>query len=171
MAITVAPAAAAASLGPGSQMSSQIVTETSAPRGVERERLAPRRERARLVEDAVVRQEALVVARDDLAADAQRRRVARTVAVEHGQPDEQRCGGLGRERVELARARCEEARAQDEIFRRVARQCELGGDDEVGPLTRGVGAGIGDARAVLAQGADGEIELGECDPHPSQPIG
>ena len=135
------------------------------PPRIERERPATGRERAGLVEHAVVRQQPLVVARDDLAAHAERGGVARPIAVEHGQTHQERRRGLGGERLELARAGREEARAQDEVLGGIAGDGQLGRDDEIGPLPRRIGTRIGDASPVLAQGADRQIQLGECDSH------
>ncbi len=145
----------------GSQMSSQIVSASAARRALDGQRAAPGRERALLVEDAVVGQLALVVARHDLPAGAQGHALRTRSPSSHGQPTRSGTVDLGRQRLGLAPAGAQEARPQQQILGRVAGDRELGRQHEVGPRARGVGTRVGDALPVLGKRSDREVELGQ----------
>ena len=125
------------------------------------QRAAPGRERALLVEDAVVRQLALVVAREDLAVREHQRGVAHAVAVEPRAADDERHLDLGREQLRLGLAGAQERGPQQQILGRVARDRELRREHEIGARPRGVGTGVGDALPVLGKRSDREVELGQ----------
>ena len=98
----------------------------------EQDEVAAGREVALLVEDAVVRQEALAVDRPHLAVGADGAGVVQ-VAVEGREADERRDPGRrGRDLVERPPGRAHEGRAQQQVLRRVARDRELGEEDELG---------------------------------------
>ena len=99
---------------------------------LEEEQVASRREVAVLVEDAVVRQEALAVDRLHLAAGADRARVVE-VAVEVGVPDERGDPVRGaRDLAERLLGGAHEPGPQEQVLGRVAGDGELGEEDEVG---------------------------------------
>ena len=110
--ISCAPASArSVAGGPGCQMSSQTVGPSEHLAVLEQEEVAARSEVAVLVEDAVVRQEALAVDRLHLAGGADRARVVE-VAVEVGRADEgDDPAGLARDLRERALGGVDEARA------------------------------------------------------------
>ena len=115
--------------GPGCHMSSQIVTPASVLPCSSRSRSRPWREVARLVEDAVVRQEALAVDGLHLAARAHGARVEQVavevrVADERGDP-----ARLEREPLQGVRRRPDEAGPQQQVLGRVAGHRELGEED------------------------------------------
>ena len=123
------------------------------------------REVAVLVEDAVVREEALAVDRPHLAAGADGAGVEE-VAVEVGRADE-RDDPAGRARDLCERALCgaDEARAQEQIFRRVPGGGQLGQEDEIGAGGLCLLDPRDDAVAVSVQVADDGIDLRERKPH------
>ena len=122
------------------------------------------RERPLLVEDAVVRELALVVARRDDAVDEQQRAVLDAVAVEPRAADQQRHVDRRGERLGGRAAVGEEAAAEEQILGRIARDRELGREDEIGSLVAGARRGVDEPRAIGVERADCEVELGECDP-------
>ena len=131
--ISSAPASArSVAGGPGCHMSSQIVTPIERVAVLEEVEAVARREVAELVEDAVVRQEALLHERLHLAARADGRGVVE-VAVEVRRSDDgddpaRRASDL----LERLLGGTHEAGAQQQILRRVAGDRELGEEDEVG---------------------------------------
>ena len=125
------------------------------------QRAAAGRERALLVEDAVVGQLALVVAREDGAVGEHERRVAHAVAVQPRAAHDERHLDLAGEHLRLGLAGAQERGAQEQILGRVARDPELGGQHEVGARARGIGTGVGDALPVLGKRSDREVELGQ----------
>ena len=99
---------------------------------LEEKEVAPGREVAELVEDAVVREEALAVDRLHLAAGADGAGVVE-VAVEVGHADERDDPVRGSAiSASESSAALHEAGPQQQILRRVARDGELGEEDEVG---------------------------------------
>ena len=125
------------------------------------QRAAAGRERPLLVEDPVVRQLALVVARQDRAVRDHERRVAHAVDVEPRAPHHERHLDLAREHFRLRLACAQERGPQQEILGRVARDRELGSQHEIRAFPCGVGTGIGDALPVLGERSDREVELGQ----------
>ena len=125
------------------------------------QRPAPRRERPLLVEDAVVGQLALVVARHDAPVGEHQRRVAHAVAVQPRTPHDQRQLHLCGQQLGLGLAGAQEGRAQQQILGRVAGDRELGGEHQLGTRARGIGTGVGDALPVLGERSDREVELGQ----------
>ena len=158
----LAPSAAASATASGSQTSSQTVS-ASAPLGrLDVQRAAPGRERALLVEDAVVGQLALVVAREDRAVRrARARRCARgrrraTGSRRRAAPRPRPASTLG-----LGLAGAQERGPQQQILGRIARDRELRREHELGTRARGIGTGVGDALPVLGKRSDREVELGQ----------
>ena len=151
--------------GPGCQMSSQIVGPTTTSPKPEQHEVAPRREVAVLVEDAVVRQVALAV---DVAHLAVREHEARVVevGVEVRRADERgdavrRLGDL----LDRAARRADEAGAEEQVLGRVAGDDELREEDEVGAGVAGPPEPLDDAVRVAVDVADDAIDLGECESH------
>ena len=152
--------------GPGCQMSSQIVGPTIASPNRSRSEVVAGREVAVLVEDAVVRQEALAVDAADLAAGEDVAGVVE-IGVEVGRADERddplRLGGdlLDRRRA----GRADERRAQQQVLRRVAGDRELREEDEVGAGVPRRGEPVEDAGPVAVEIADDAVDLGERESH------
>ena len=157
----LAPSAAASATASGSQTSSQIVSASAPPGVIDVQRAAPGRERALLVEDAVVGQLALVVARDDRSRREHERRVAHAVAVEPRAADDERQLDLGREQLGLGLAGAQERGPQQQILGRVAGDRELRREHELGTRPRRIGTRVGDALPVLGERSDREVELGQ----------
>ena len=116
-----------------------------------------------LVEDAVVREEVLPVDGLDAAVRADCARV-REVAVEPGRPDE-RDDALARARDLLDRVvrRTDESGTEQEVLGRVARDRELGEDDEIGAGSLGFGQSVENHSAVPVEVADDRVQLCERD--------
>jgi len=74
--------------------------------------------------------------------------------------DEARAGGSGG--VEGAPAVLDEARAQEQVFRRVAGDRQLRKRDDVDAGLPGAGGEIGNQPDVTVEVADGGVELGEA---------
>jgi hypothetical protein len=126
--------------------------------------LAARLEVANLVEDAVVRQEPLRVNGFQLAVGADRAAVVE-VAVEPGDADER--GDVRRLRGDLfdGPARfAQEPWTEEKILRRVARDRELGEEDEVGAGAPRLPQPADDASDVPVEVADDGVDLGERKP-------
>ena len=119
-----------------------------------------------LVEDAVVGQEALAVDRLHLAVGADGAGVVE-VAVEVGRADERDdaavrlLGDLG----ERALRGADEARAQEQVLRRIAGDRELGEEDDVGARAPRLVETGEDPLAVPVEIADGRVDLGQREPH------
>ena len=128
----LAPSAAASATASGSQTSSQTVS-ASAPPGVSMcSEPRPGRERALLVEDAVVGQLALVVARQDLAVRDHERGVAHAVAVEPRAAHDERQLDLAASTLGLGLAGAQEGGPQQQVLGRIARDRELRREHELG---------------------------------------
>ena len=127
---------------------------------LEEEQIAARGEVAVLVEDAVVREEALAVDRLHLAARADRACVVE-VALEVGRADERDdATGFARDLGERALRGADEARAQEKVLGRVAGDRELGEEDDVGRrLFRLLQPGE-NPLAVSLEVADSRVDLG-----------
>ena len=132
---------------------------------LEQQQVARGREVAVLVEDAVVRQEALAVDGLHLAVGADRARVVE-VAVEVGEADERdEAARLARDLLQRLLGRADEARPQQQVLGRVGRDGELGQEHEVGLGAAGLGDRLQDALAVAVEVADGGVDLGERESH------
>jgi hypothetical protein len=132
---------------------------------LEQHELAPGREVAVLVEDAVVRQESLAVDRLDVAVRADRARVEE-VLVEMGEADD--CDDVLRFARDLAQRRCcgaDEARPQEQIFGRVAGDGELREEDEFGARLARFTEPREDEAAVAVEVPDDGVDLSEREPH------
>ena len=123
------------------------------------------REVAVFVEDAVIREEALAIERPYLARGADRAGVEE-VAVEVGRADE-RDDPAGRARDIRERALCgaDEARAQEQIFRRIPGDRQLRQEDEIGAACLCLFDPRDDTVAVSVQVADDGIELRKGESH------
>ena len=132
---------------------------------LEQQELSTGCEVAVLVEDAVVRQEPLAVQRLELAGGADGARVVE-VAVEPRDADEggdaarRACHLLGR-----GLGRADEARPEEQVLRRVARDRKLGEEDEIGFLRFRLLQSPEDALGVAVEIADDGVDLGEREPH------
>ncbi len=122
-----------------------------------------RLEVALLVEDAVVRQQTLVVDRLDRAVAHQRRSVAETAVGAVNEPDER--GDLRRsgELAQRVEGTVHEVRPREQVLRRIAGKRELGQDHEVGPHG---GGDRGETSVEIALDVPhGGVDLCECDAH------
>jgi hypothetical protein len=120
---------------------------------------------SQIVEDAVVRQEALAVRRLDFAGGADRACVVE-VAVEVGEADERgQAPGLARYLSERLSSGADEAGAEEEVLRWVARNGEFGEEDEVGAGGSRFAQAREDLFAVPVQVADCRIDLCKREPH------
>ena len=128
------------------------------------------RERARLVEHAVVRELDLVVASDDLPAADERGGVVDPPlgAVDEADHDRAAAGRVRGERVQRDQVVVDERRPEDEVLGRVAGDRELGEHDDVGVRLRRSGRPGRQEVDVAGQIADRRIDLSECDPHARQ---
>ena len=132
---------------------------------LEEEQVAARGEVAVLVEDAVVGEEPLAVDRLHLAAGADGARVVE-VAVEVGTPTNATMPRrLLRHLGERALCGADEARAQEQVLRRIARDRELGEEDDVGARVLRLVHPREDQLAVPVEVADSRIDLGQREPH------
>ena len=127
--------------------------------------IAPGREVAVLVEDAVVRQVALAI-------DALHRAVGQhgaavvQVALEQRDADERRDSrATGRDLVERRTCRSDESRTEQEILRRIPRDSQLGEDDQVCALTASGLELSEDPVAIPVEIADDDIDLRQREPH------
>ena len=137
----------------------------------EQHELAPGREVAILVEDAVVREVALPVDRAHLAVRADGAGIEE-VAVEPRRADEGGQAGAGRrDLVERGFGGAHERGSKQEILRGIPRDRELGEEDELGTLPASVCESGENALAVAVQVADDDVDLGEREPHEPDPIG
>ena len=133
---------------------------------LEQNQVATRCEVAVLVEDAVVRQEALAVDAADLAAGEHEAGVVE-VGVEVGGADERRDPvRLARELLDRALRRPDEPRPQEQVLGRVAGDGELGEEDEVGARLTRLGEPGQDPATVAVEVADDGVDLRECESHP-----
>src|SRR6185312_9740521 len=131
----------------------------------EQEQVAARREVALLVEDAVVGQEPLAIDGLHAAVRTDRAGVVE-VALERREADER--GDPRRRRgdlVERASGGADEGRAQEEVLRGIARDRELGEEDEVGTCVPRLREPREDQRPVPLQVADDRVDLRERQPH------
>ena len=107
----------------------------------------------------------LAIDASQLAVREHRARVCE-VALEERAADERGDPlGRGSDLVERGPGGLEEARPQEQVLGRVARDGELGEDDEVGAGGAGLADRVDDERAVTREVADDGIELGEREPH------
>ena len=131
---------------------------------LEQEQVAPLSEVARLIEDAVVRQEALAVDGFHLAARAHRARVEEVavvvrVADERGDP-----ARFEREPVERLGGCPDEAGPEEQILGRVAGDRELGKEEQLDALALRLGDPRGHLLAVAVEVADDRVDLCESEP-------
>ena len=133
---------------------------------LQQDQVASRSEVAVLVEDAVVREEALADERLHLTARAHRARVEE-ITVECRRAD-QRHDPAARpgDAFERALRRADEPGAEEEIFRRVAGDDQLGEEDDVDALLLGLLDPRDDALGISVQVADHGVDLGERKAHP-----
>ena len=132
---------------------------------LEQHQVAPGREVAVLVEDSVVRQEAFPVDRFDLAGSADGAGVVE-ITIEPWHPDQRDdAPRLAGERLRLGLGRLHEARPQEQVLGRVARDRELGKDDEIGLLVLGLREPPANPLRVAVEVADDGVDLGEREPH------
>ena len=131
----------------------------------EQDELAAGGEVAVLVEDAVVREVVLAVHASQLAVREHGARV-REIAIEERAADERgdplRRGG---DLVERGAGGLDEARAEEQVLGRIARDGELGEEDEVGPGGACLTDRVDDERPVAGEIADDGVELREREPH------
>ena len=130
---------------------------------LEQDQVAAGGEVARLVEDAVVRQEALAVHGLDLAVRADRAGVEE-VAVVVRVPDE--CDDparLARQTLERLLRRAHEAGAQQQILGRIARDRELGEEQEVDAEPFGFDDPLHHPLAVAVEVADDGVDLSQAE--------
>ena len=124
-----------------------------------------------LVEDAVVRQQPLAIDGRDLAVLADEARVVERPFSACGAPTSAVMPvAASRDLAGRARGRADERGAEQEVFRRIAGDRELGEDDEPGAGVAGLGDPRDDAVAVAVEVADGRVDLGERQPHRFSPI-
>ena len=76
-----------------------------------------------------------------------------------------RAAGLARDRLHRALRRADEARSQQQVFRRVAGDGELGKQDEIGALRPGGLEPLENQPAVAVQIADDRVDLDEGKAH------
>jgi len=118
-----------------------------------------------LVEDAVVRQEALAVDRLDLAVGAHGARVVK-VGLEVGEADERDDAlRLRRDLLQRARGGADEAGSQQEVLGRITGHRELGEEREVRALVARLLEAREDQVAVAVEVAHDGIDLSESQPH------
>ena len=118
-----------------------------------------------LVEDSVVRQEALVVEGLDLSVRTHRAGVVE-VALEVRRADEAGDSlGLGCDQREAALGRAEKAGTEQEILGRVAGDGQLGEEHEVGARGPRLLEPGHDLLPVPVEVADDRVDLGEREPH------
>jgi hypothetical protein len=128
------------------------------------------REVALFVEHRVVRQQALAVGAQHLAARAHRSRgveIAIGGDIAHHRGTAPGVGGHLGERSEVVG---DETRLQHEILRRVAGDGQLGEGDDVAPGCLGLVVRGADARDIAVEIADLRVDLGECDAQPGHPV-
>ena len=132
---------------------------------LEQDEIAPRREIALFVEDSVVRQEPLAVDRLHVAVRADRARVEE-IRVEVGEADQRDDpSGLLRDLAQRPLRRADEARAQEQVLRRVAGHRELREEREVGALVARLAEAGEDQVAIPLEVADDGVDLREREPH------
>jgi hypothetical protein len=118
-----------------------------------------------LVEDAVVREEPLPVDRAHLAVRDREAGVVE-IAVVVGRADEgddPAC--LPRHLLERRGGRAHESWPEEQVLRRIARDRQLGEEDEVGAGGPGLGGAAEDPVAVAGEVADDGVDLGESEAH------
>ena len=135
------------------------------PPVLEQEQVLAGREVAILVEDAVVRQEALAVARLHLAARADRARVEEVALEERPAHERDDVPRRARDLVQRALRRADEARPQQQVLRRIPRDDELGEEDEVGTGVLRFVEPPEYPVAVAVEVADDRVHLREREPH------
>ena len=154
--------------GPGCHMSSQTVGPIERLAVLEQNQVTTGCEVPVLVEDAVVRQEALAVHRLDLAGGADVARVVE-IAVEVRRADEDgRAARLARDLLDRFLRGTDEAGPEQEVLRRIAGDGQLREDDEVGGVALRLGEPLEDQLAVALEIADDRVDLGQCEPHAAQ---
>src|SRR5581483_7455056 len=131
----------------------------------EQHELPAGREVAVLVEDAVIREEALRVDGSELPAGAHCAGVDE-VAVEERAADERGDSvRLGGDALERAARLADERRAEKQVLRGVARDAELREEDEVRAGVARLCEPAEDPLAVSVEVADGGVDLREGEPH------
>ncbi len=127
--------------------------------------VAPGREVAVLVEDAVVGEEALAHDRLDLAVRADRGGVEEVAVVVRRADERDHVARLGGDLGERALGRADEARPQEEVLGRIAGDRELGEEDDVGAQPARLLEARDDLVPVSRQVADDRVDLRERQPH------
>src|SRR5581483_260546 len=122
------------------------------------------REVALLVEDAVVRQENLVIDRLDLAVADERGRVEDLTLLIDEADDRRDAARRGDDRFELLEVVAHEGGLQDEVFRRIAGEGELGEAHDVGLRFARLVDAADDESRVAGQVADDGVDLGQGHP-------
>src|SRR5205085_12695275 len=110
-------------------------------------------------------QEALAVARLDLAARADRARVVEVAVEVRGADEGSDAPGLERDLVHRPLGRPHEAGAQEQILGRIARDGQLGEENEIGPFAARLLEALEDPVAVAVEVADDGIDLRQREPH------
>ena len=119
-------------------------------------------EDAQLVEDAVIGELDLVAQRLDLAAVDERDGVVALVLARPRRADDDAraaIGGLGGQRLDRPAAGVLEGRLENEVFRRIAGDEQLGEDQQVCPGSGGLRAGFAGFLQIPVDVADHAIEL------------
>ena len=145
-------------------MSSQMVIRHADPADVGHERPGAGCEVAALVEDAVVRQLGLAGDSRYRAVAQQRGRVVDASRGSLGEADDRVDAGTAARRLfKRGPALAHEEGVEQEILRRVAREGQLGEDDQVrAGFARPAGEGD-DPLEILAQVPDRGVDLRQCD--------
>ena len=134
----------------------------------EARRLAAGMEVALLVEDPVVGEAVLAVARDDRALVDDGGAVVEHAVELHASDDERRePRGVTSEGRERGLRLVDERRANQQVLGWVAGYGQLGEGDDIGVERGGAARGVEDARAVAVEVTDGGVDLGES--HPQMP--
>ncbi|MNZ36659.1 hypothetical protein D3C78_540880 [compost metagenome] len=121
---------------------------------------------ALLVEHLIVGQLLLVVARHQLAVIEQRTGVVAPLALHPGEADQQAdAAHLAGQALEGGLSAQLHAVPEQQVFRRIAAQRQLGKHDHIGlPLFAGAPGRLDDALDVAVNVADAQVELGHRDP-------
>jgi hypothetical protein len=132
---------------------------------LEQDQVAAGSEVAVLVEDAVVRQEALAVDRLHLPAREDETGVEE-VAVEVGRAHEHgRAACLTRDLLDAALGGAHEAGTQQQVLRRIAGDRKLREEDEIGSVRFRVGEVAENHVAVALEVSDDRVDLGKGEAH------
>ena len=149
--------------GPGCQRSSQTVGRDVDLAQADEQEIASLGEVAVLVEDAVVREEVLAVDRLHAPVRAHRARVCQ-IAVEPRRADERDdAGRRARDLLQRLVGGADEAWTEKEILRGVARDGELGIDDEISACVVRVREPAEDLLPISVEIADDRVDLRQCE--------